>query len=108
MMVIGEYIVRCPNCLTEVRLVAEMVSPIMIYCQGCERTVILSNNIIFTLPFEYVTELTEKHGVRHCGNVLSTQVSRVARQLINKNKISELHNLLEQRLDVQDFIRKIN
>jgi len=108
MTVIGEYIIKCPNCSTEVRLVAEMVSPIMIYCLGCERTMILSNNIIFTLPFEYVSNLTKNHGIRHCGNVLSTQVSKVAKQLINGEKISELRNLLEQRLDVQDFIKKIN
>jgi len=108
MTVIGEYVIKCPNCSTEVRLVAEMVSPIMIYCQGCERTMILSNNIIFTLPFEYVSELTKNHGTRSCGNVLSTQVSKVAKQLINGEKITELRNLLEQRLDVQDFIKKIN
>lgn len=107
-MVIGEYIVKCPNCATEVRLVAEMISPVMIYCEGCERALVLSNNIIFTLPFEYVKSLTDQYRIRYCGNVLSTQVSRSAKQLINKDKISELHNLLEQRLDVKDFIKKIN
>lgn len=107
-MVIGEYVVKCPNCATEVRLVAEMISPVMIYCEGCERALVLSNNIIFTLPFEYVRSLTDRYRIRYCGNVLSTQVSRSARQLINTDKINELHNLLEQRLDVKDFIKKIN
>lgn len=107
-MVIGEYIVKCPNCSTDIRLVAEMVSPVMIYCGGCDRTVILSNDIIFTLPFEFVSKLVEKHRIRHCGNVLSTQVSKVAEQLISHNKISELHSLLAQKLDVRDFIDKIN
>jgi hypothetical protein len=107
-MVIGEYIVDCPNCSTKVTVVAEMVSPIMFYCQGCDRTLILTNGSIFTLPFEFVKELMEKHGIRSCGNVLDTQVSKSAKQLINKDKISILHKLLEQKLDVQDFINKIN
>jgi hypothetical protein len=63
---------------------------------------------MFTLPSDFVKDLTEKYGIRCCGNVLSTQISKVAKQLINKDKISKLHNLLEQRLDVQDFINKIN
>jgi hypothetical protein len=107
-MVIGEYIVTCPNCSTEVRLVAEVVTPIMFYCHGCDRTLVLTHDSMFTLPFEFVKELTEKHGVRLCGNVLSTQLSKAAKQLINKDKISELHNLLDQKLDVQDFIKKIS
>ena len=107
-MVIGEYVVKCPNCSTEVRLVAEMVSPIMVFCHGCERTVIMNNNTTFTLPHEYVVELCNKHGIRYCGNVLSTQVSNTAKQLINGDKIQKLHRLLSQNIDVQDFINKIN
>lgn len=108
MQVIGEYLIKCPNCLTEVRLVAEMVSPVMIYCPGCNRAMVLGNNVIFTVPFEYVSKLADTYKIRHCGNVLSTQVSPVAKQLINENKIGELRDLLEQKLDVQDFIKKIN
>jgi hypothetical protein len=107
MVVIGEYLIKCPNCLTEVRLVAEMVSPVMVYCLGCDRAMIISNNVIFTLPFEYVSKLAHTYKIRHCGNVLSTQVSPVAKQLINKDKINELRELLDQKLDVQDFIKKI-
>lgn len=106
-MVIGEYIIKCPNCLTEVHIVAEMISPVMVYCGGCERALILSNNVIFTLPFEFVSELSKNHPVRHCGNVLHTQVSRKAKQLISSEKINQLHDLLSERLDVKDFINKI-
>jgi hypothetical protein len=68
----------------------------------------LGNNVIFTLPFEYVSELVGTYKIRHCGNVIGTQVSPVAKQLINENKIHELKGLLEQSLDVQDFLKKIN
>jgi hypothetical protein len=107
-MIIGEYVVKCPNCLTEVRLVAEMVSPIMVYCPGCGRTVVLSHNAVYTLSHEFVMKLSQQQGVRLCGNVLSTQVSSTAKQLISDDKIKELHELLGQKLDVKDFIKKIN
>lgn len=107
MVVIGEYLIRCPNCLTEVKVVAEMVSPVIIYCSGCNRAMVMGNNVIFTVPFEYVSELSEMYKIRHCGNVLSTQVSPIAKQLINEDKIHELKDLLAQGLDVQDFINKI-
>lgn len=106
-MVIGEYIVKCPNCLTEVRIVAEMISPIMVYCEGCERALVLSNSVLFTLPFESVMDLIKIHPIRHCGNVLQTQVSRKAKQLISSEKINQLHDLLSERLDVKDFLNKI-
>ena len=105
---IGEYVVKCPNCSTEVRLVAEMISPVMVYCNGCERALVIGNNLIYTLPFEYVRALVKKHPIRHCGNVLSTQVSNTAKQLISSEKINQLHYLLGQKLDVKDFINKIN
>lgn len=104
---IGEYIIVCPNCHTEVRLLAEMVSPVILYCNGCGRSVVLCENVIFTLPFEYIEELAGKHPIRFCGDIISTQISEVAEELINSDKIEELQNLLSQRLDVQDFINKI-
>lgn len=107
-MVLSEYRVTCPKCSTQVRVVSEMVSPVMIYCTGCERAVIISRNTVFTLPFEYVSKLLKEHSIRYCGNVLGTQVSSAAKQLISTDKISKLHSLLEQKLDVKDFINKIN
>jgi len=107
-MILGEYYITCPNCLTKVKVVAEMVSPILVYCNGCERSLVLCKNSIFTLPFEYVSELVGNYNIRACGEVLSTHVSSVAEELINNNKINELHHLLEQPLDVKDFINKIN
>lgn len=107
-MVIGEYLIKCPNCLTEVKMISEMISPIIVYCNGCDRSMVLWNDSIFTLPFDFVSELISKHDIRACGNIISTEVSPIAKELINKNKISELHQLLAQPLDVKDFIKKIN
>lgn len=107
-MILGEYYVKCPNCLTEVKVVAEMVSPILIFCNGCERSLVLCKNNIFTLPFDYVSELVESHNIRVCGEVLSTRVSSTAKELINNNKINELHHLLNQPLDVKEFINYLD
>jgi hypothetical protein len=84
-----------------------MVSPLILYCHGCNQSLILGNNVIFNLPFDFISKLAEEHGIRHCGNVLGTLVSDAAKELINDNKLNELHNLLEQSIDVQDFIKKI-
>jgi hypothetical protein len=89
-------------------MISELVFPIVVYCNGCERSMVLWYDSIFTLPFEFVSELIEKHNIRACGNIISTNMSPVAKELINKNKINELHHLLSQPLDVQDFIKKIN
>jgi hypothetical protein len=106
-MVIGEYYIKCPSCETQIKLVAEMVSPVMICCQGCGKAIVISNSIIFNIPFEFVSELISEYGMRSCGNVLGTQISPIAMELINPKKIDELHELLEQPLDVKDFIKKI-
>lgn len=106
-MIIGEYQLKCPNCSTEVKVVAEMVSPVIIYCHGCSRSMILSNNVIFTVPFEFIAELASKHNIRSCGNVLGTAISPVAKNMINLEKIDQLHHMLEQPLDVTDFLKKL-
>lgn len=107
-MIISGYRITCPTCSSQVRVVTEMVSPVIVYCKGCERALVLGKNDIFTLPFEYINNLMKKHPVRCCGNVLDTRLSRAAKQLISTDKISKLHSLLEQKLDVKDFINKIN
>lgn len=107
-MILSECRVTCPNCLTQVRVVSEMVSPVIVCCTGCERAVVIGSNVVFTLPFEYVNDLMKKHPIRYCGNILGSQVSNAAKQLISTDKINKLHSLLEQKLDVKDFINKIN
>lgn len=107
-MVIGEYLIKCPHCLTEIKMVSEMLSPIMVYCKGCDRTIVMHNNTIFTLPFEFVYNLVKTHKVRTCGNIMTTTISKNAKQVINKDKIEDLQQLLSQPLDVQDFLKKID
>jgi len=106
-MVIGNFIVRCPCCSTETRLVIEMISPVMVYCSGCNRSIIIQNGIIYTLPADYVHELLKKYKVRACGRIIGADISEQAKKMITSDKISELRDLLSKPMDVRDFLRKI-
>jgi hypothetical protein len=107
-MYIAEYLVRCPKCRSRMRLCAEITTPLMIYCHGCERFVILTQEYVYTLPFDMVYDILADHDSRSCGKLLSVELSKSAKELINRDKIMELKNLLDQPLDVKDFIKKIN
>lgn len=105
--IVGEYLIQCPCCRSETKLVAEMRSPIMVYCPGCNRSIVINGSIIFTVPFEFIYSLYKKYKIRVCGKVLASQISKKAKSLISMNEINNLHDLLEERLDVNDFLRKL-
>lgn len=107
-MYIAEYFVRCPECSSRMKLYAEILTPLMIYCHGCDRFIVLTQEQVYTLPFNMVYELLGDHDYRLCGNLLSVELSKSAKQLINRDKIDELKDLLKQPLDVEEFIKKIN
>jgi len=90
------------------RLCAEIITPLMIYCHGCDRFVVLTQEYVYTLPFEMVYDILVDHDYRSCGKILSVELSKSAKELINRSKIKELKSLLDQPLDVKDFIKKIN
>lgn len=105
--IVGEYLIRCPSCGSGTRLVAEMQSPIMVYCPGCDQSIIINGSIIFTVPFDYAHSLYEKYKIRICGRILASEISKKAKSLISKDKIDNLHDLLKEPLDVNDFIKKL-
>jgi len=106
-MLISEYLIKCPVCHSETRLVAEESNPIIFYCHGCNRNVVIHNNIVFTVSEEYLKKLICRYKSKACGRVLVAMVSESAQDLITKDKINELHDLLEKPMDVRDFIKKI-
>lgn len=105
--IVGEYLIQCPYCGSETKLFAEMRSPIMIYCPGCDRSIVINGSIIFTVPFDYIYSLHKKYKIRVCGKVIASEISKKAKSLISMNEINNLHDLLEERLDVKDFLKKL-
>ena len=105
--ILCEYRIKCPECESEILVVTESVAIIVIPCQGCDNAIVLLNSSIFTVPLSYIKELASKYKIRMCGKILGAQISLNSKLLITDNKLSELHNLLEQPMDVSEFIKKI-
>jgi hypothetical protein len=102
-----EYRIKCPKCNSNLMIVTEAISPVIVPCQGCEDAIVILNNTVFTVSYKYIRELSDKYRVRMCGRVLGSQISNKAMKILTDNKINELHLLLEQPMDVNDFIKKI-
>lgn len=106
-MNVAEYLVKCPVCRSEIRLVAEESNPIVFSCYGCNRSVVLHNNRVFTVDRSYFKKLLARYPSKACGRILCSKVSEEAGRLITEDKIEVLHNLLEGSRDVKEFLTKI-
>jgi transposase len=62
---------------------------------------------VFTVPEEFVLNLVKKYKSKACGRILASKVSDGAKELITKDKIQELHNILEKSTDVKDIIKNM-
>lgn len=106
-MVILQYKVSCPKCATEINLVAEEANPVIFFCAGCGRSVVMHNNLLFTVPEVFTRGMIKRFKSRACGRVLSTRLSKNVAEKITKDKIFELHKILQEPMDVKDFINRI-
>lgn len=103
----SEYLVKCPTCQTQTKMVCEEASPVMVICAGCQRVLVMHQNRLFTVPVSAVTRLMRLHRVRPCGNITATKLSAEAKSLVNTRSMEELHDLLERDVDVLDIIRSL-
>jgi hypothetical protein len=106
-MNIAEYLIKCPNCKSDTHLTAEESNPVIFKCCGCGRSVVVHNNTVFTVSSEYVSSLVKKYKSKVCGRILDAHVSDGAKNIITRDKLEELHELLEKSSDVKDFIKNI-
>lgn len=106
-MGVAEYLIKCPRCHSETRLVAEESNPLIFCCRGCSRSIVVHNNAVFTVSEDYVLKLVRRYKAKACGRILASKVSEDAKKEITRDRIKELHNLLEDPMDVRDFIKKI-
>jgi hypothetical protein len=102
----SEYLLKCPTCSTQTKMVCEESSPVIIVCQGCGRALIMHQNRLFTVPVPFMVSLMRKHRFKVCGNVVATKLSDEAQSMLGERKLSELHDALQGDIDVLDVIRK--
>jgi len=105
---ISEYLIKCPNCLSETRLVAEESNPLIFHCHGCERSVVVQGNVVYTVSQDFLEGLINRFRSKPCGRVISARLSESSEELITNRKIHQMQNLLEQSKDVSEFIKKIS
>jgi len=106
-MNVAEYLIMCPICRSETQLVAEESNPMIFTCRGCNRSIVVHNNAVFTVSEEFVLGLVKKYKSKACGRILASKVSDGAKELITKDKIQELHEILEKPMDVKDIIKNM-
>lgn len=102
-----KYGIICPKCGSRSEVVAEEANPFLIECNGCERYIVIHGKRVYTVSKEYVYDIMMNHKLMICGHITDYQISRIAQNIASKNEIGELHDLLEEDMDVSDFIRKL-
>jgi len=103
----SEYLVKCPTCATQTKIVCEEASPVIIVCQGCGRALVMHQNRLFTVPMSYMVGLMRSHKVRSCGNVVATKISDEAQSMVDDRSMERLHDILERNVDASDIIKEL-
>jgi len=103
----SEYLLKCPTCSTQTKMVCEESSPVIIVCRGCGRVMVMHQNRLFTVPIPYMVALMRSHKVRVCGNIVATKISDEAQVMVEERRISELHKALEGKEDVLDVMKRL-
>jgi hypothetical protein len=104
---LSEYLVKCPTCQTQTKMICEESSPVVVICEGCERALVMHENKLFTVPVRLMLDLMRVHRVRSCGNIVATKISDEAQSMLSDKKITGLHDLLQSDVDVLDIIRSL-
>jgi hypothetical protein len=104
---IMEYLIKCPFCYSETKIVMETITPVVYTCKGCNRCVIILGNVIYTVSYEFAKKLFKKYGYRQCGKLVDMKVSSIAETLTEVERVQQLKKLLDQKMDVADFIKKL-
>ena len=90
-----------------VKLLTEDVNTLIIPCGGCDKSIVIQGDNLFTVNKKFVKKLFNKHKSNPCGKILITDLSDTAKSMITDNKISELHQILKDNCDISEFIKNI-
>ena len=103
-MVLMQYQVKCPVCMSTTILVTQEASPIIFECNGCGRNIVMSGNSVYTVSREFVKKIMNGYKVVGCGQVVQYKVSDESKDLITDKKIQELSRTLDQCVSIDDVL----
>ncbi len=106
-MVVMEFVVTCPSCRSETKILGENTNPIIYRCKGCDKGVVIEPRKVYTVSGGYVKRLFNQYRPRACGQLVALRLSDEARKIISSDKLEGLRDLLEQDIDVKDFIKRL-
>lgn len=105
---ISEYRITCPLCESKLIVVSEDANPIMVYCEGCSNVVVINDGMIYMVSFSFYKRMYEQYNFSKCGKVVQSLRSSKAEDMGLEKSLENLHNLLTQRMDVSEFIKKLD
>ena len=106
-MFVFELLIRCPHCDSITRLIVEDADPLIFSCGGCDKSIVIQGDNVFTVNSGFVKKLLKKHKTNPCGQILLTDISDTAKSMLTEGKIKELRSILKENCDVSEFIKKM-
>jgi len=106
---IHEYRIVCPNCKTEISLVAEEQNPIIFECRGCDYNIIIENSTVYTVSRDFFNNVLSTSKVVSCGQIIGYKPIKPThkKESITEKQISDLKESLKKYTNVEDFIKNI-
>jgi len=96
---------KCPYCKTETALLVYESNPVMFECPGCDKNVVIQNNIVYTITRKYFNKIAKKFKTEPCGEIVGYKTNK--NDVISQKEIDDLHKELLGISSVDDFINKL-
>lgn len=104
-MYILELAVKCPSCESVTKLLTKQADPVIFTCGGCGDSIIIQGEGVYTLKSKFIKRLIKKYKVSPIGQLLITDVSDTAKNMVTDSKIKVLQEILKENCDVNEFIK---
>jgi hypothetical protein len=105
MVELYEIRLKCPYCKTETALVVHESNPVMFECPGCDKNIVVQNNIVYTIQRKFFNKIAKKFKTIQCGEIIGYKPN--GNEVISQKEIDDLHKELSGITTVDDFIKKL-
>ena len=102
-----EYSIVCPDCQTVSKVICEEANPIIFACHGCDQNIVMHNDDLFIISEQSLADIMLEYNYVACGRVLRAHLSPKSQEKITRFKMKILERLLDENLDVSDFLKEI-
>ena len=103
MPVIGKFELQCPECGSVTMIITEQENPILVECKGCSRVIVIQGAMVYTVSRNFVKKILCEYSNTVCGKI----VRCIDRNHQKNGDILDLSTLLNQNIDVSEFIKKL-